>query len=80
MENFLFHDTARYVYYLFVKWVVFKPMTKLCYIVNGKMFGKVRWYQKHYITGRCTWPWLGRSAYKLGKYVMFELNPDNENR
>ena len=53
-----------------VKWVVLKPMVKLSYIINGKMLGDVKWYQRAW-DGNVRWKWLNTTSYKLSKYVMF---------
>ena len=37
-------------YFLLVKWLVLKPLIKLSYIINGKMMGDVKWYQRHFTT------------------------------
>ena len=55
---------------LLVKFLILKPMVKLSYIINGKVMGKVKWYQRNF-TGDYKWKWLNRTAYKLTKYVMF---------
>lgn len=53
-----------------VKWIVLKPLVKLSYIINGKMMGDIKWYQRHFTT-TVRWRWLNSVTYKLTKYVMF---------
>ena len=60
----------RRFYFFLVKWLVLKPLVKLSYIINGKMMGDVKWYQRHFTTP-VKWKWLNRVSYKLTKYVMF---------
>ena len=55
---------------LVVKFLVLKPLVKLSYIINGKVSGKIRWYQKKY-NGVIKWKWLNRVCYQLTKWVMF---------
>lgn len=60
----------RRFYFLLVKWLVLKPLVELSYIINGKIMGDVKWYQRHFTTPvRCRW--LNNVTYKLTKYVMF---------
>ena len=63
-------SVIRRFYFFLVKWLLLKPIVKLTYIINGKMIGKVKWYQRHY-TSPPKWKWLNRTAYKLSKYVAF---------
>jgi hypothetical protein len=58
------------VYFFLVKWFILKPLVKLSYIINGKMMGDVKWYQRHFTT-RVKWKWLNSVTYKLTKYLMF---------
>ena len=58
-------------YYFFLKWFVLKPLVKLGYIINGKIIGDVKWYQRHYTTP-VRWVWLNNVSYKLTKYVLFQ--------
>ena len=60
----------RRFYFQLVKWLVLKPLVKLSYIINGKMMGDVKWYQRHFTTP-IKWKWLNSVTYKLTKYVMF---------
>lgn len=60
----------RRFYFFLVKWLVLKPLVKLSYIINGKMIGDVKWYQRHFTTP-IKWKWLNRVTYKLTKYVIF---------
>jgi hypothetical protein len=57
-------------YFLLVKCLVLKPLVKISYIINGKIMGDVKWYQRHFTTP-VRWKWLNRVSYKLTKYVMF---------
>ena len=60
------------LYFWIVKWFAFKPITKLSYIVNGKMLGPKKWYERTYdMENGSRWKWLTTVAYKLGKYVCF---------
>ena len=59
----------RRFYFFLVKWLVSKPLVKLSYIINGKVMGDVKWYQRHFTTP-IKWKWLNRVSYKLTKYVM----------
>ena len=60
----------RRFYFLLVKWLLLKPLVKLSYIINGKMLGDAKWYQRHF-TMPVRWKWLNSVTYKLTKYVMF---------
>lgn len=69
MKNFFI-----YIYFWLVKWLLLKPMVKLSYIINGKSLGTVRWCQRKFNPSKgFNWNWLGVTAYKLSKYVMFNL-------
>lgn len=57
-------------YFIVVKWLILKPLVKLNYIINGKMMGDIKWYQRHFTTP-VRWKWLNIVTYKLTKYVMF---------
>ena len=57
-------------YFFLVKWLVLKPLVKLSYIINGKMMGDVKWYQRRFTTP-VRWKWLSNVTYRLTKYVMF---------
>ena len=63
-------DVIRRFYFLLVKWFLLKPLVKLSYIINGKIMGDVKWYQRHF-TMPVRWKWLNSVTYKLTKYVMF---------
>lgn len=63
-------SVIRRFYFFLVKWLLLKPLVKLSYIINGKMIGEVKWYQRHF-TGKSRWRWLSRVACKLSKYVAF---------
>ena len=67
---FWVYAVIRRFYFLLVKWLVLKPLVKLSYIINGKMMGDVKWYQRHF-TMPVRWKWLNSVTYKLTKYVMF---------
>lgn len=67
---FLVYAVIRRFYFLVVKWLVLKPLINLSYIINGKIMGDVKWYQRHFTTP-VRWKWLNRITYKLTKYVMF---------
>jgi hypothetical protein len=58
-------------WYSTIKWLILKPLVKLSYIINGKMIGDIKWYQRHF-TKPVRWQWLNRVSYKLTKYVMFK--------
>ena len=58
-------------WYSTVKWLVLKPLVKLSYIINGKVIGDVKWYQRHFTTP-ARWKWLNNITYKLSIYVMFK--------
>lgn len=60
----------RRFYFFLVKWFALKPLVKLSYIINGKMMGDVKWYQRHFTTP-VRWKWLSNVTYRLTKYVMF---------
>ena len=57
-------------YFFLVKWIVLKPLVKLSYIINGKLMGDVKWYQRRFTTP-VRWKWLSNVTYRLTKYVMF---------
>ena len=59
----------RRFYFFLVKWLVLKPLVKISYIINGKMIGDVKWYQRHF-TMPVRWKWLNSVTYRLTKYVM----------
>ena len=63
-------SVIRRFYFFLVKWLLLKPLVKLSYIINGKMMGDVKWYQRHF-TMHVRWKWLNSVTYKLTKYVMF---------
>ena len=63
-------NVIRRFYFFLVKWLVLKPLVKLSYIINGKMMGDVKWYQRHFTTP-VRWKWLSNVTYRLTKYVMF---------
>ena len=63
-------DVIRRFYFVIVKWLVLKPLVELSYIINGKMIGDVKWYQRHFNTP-VSWKWIDSVTYKLTKYVMF---------
>lgn len=67
---FWVYAVIRRFYFLVVKWLVLKPLINLSYIINGKIMGDVKWYQRHFTTP-VRWEWLNRITYKLAKYVMF---------
>ena len=67
---FLQGAVIRRFYFLLVKWLLLKPLVKLSYIINGKMMGDVKWYQRHFTTP-VRWKWLNNVTYKLTKYIMF---------
>ena len=67
---FWVYAVIRRFYFLLVKWLLLKPLVKLSYIINGKMMGDVKWYQRHF-TMHVRWKWLNSVTYKLTKYVMF---------
>ena len=67
---FWVYAVIRRFYFFLVKCLVLKPLVKLSYIINGKMMGDVKWYQRHFTTP-VKWKWLNRVSYKLTKYVMF---------
>jgi len=64
------YAVIRRFYFFLVKWLVLKPLAKLSYIINGKMMGDVKWYQRHF-TMPFRWKRLNSVTYKLTKYVMF---------
>ena len=63
-------SVIRRFYFFLVKWLVLKPLVKLSYIINGKMMGDVKWYQRRFTTP-VRWKWLSNVTYRLTKYVMF---------
>ena len=63
-------NVIRRFYFFLVKWFVLKPLIKLSYIINGKMMGDIKWYQRHFTTP-VRWKWLSNVTYRLTKYVMF---------
>lgn len=70
-KQLLFIDSVMLSFwYDTVKWLVLKPLVKLSYIINGKMMGDIKWYQRHFTT-LVRWKWLNSVSYKLTKYVMF---------
>jgi hypothetical protein len=58
-------------WYSTVKWLVLKPLVKLHFIINGKVIGDIKWYQRHF-TQPVRWQWLNKVTYKLTKYTMFK--------
>ena len=60
----------RRFYFFLVKWLVLKPLVKLSYIINGKLMGDVKWYQRRFTTP-VRWKWLSNVTYRLSKYVVF---------
>ena len=63
-------NVIRRFYFFLVKWLVLKPLVKLSYIINGKLMGDVKWYQRRFTTP-VRWKWLSNVTYSLTKYVMF---------
>jgi hypothetical protein len=58
-------------FYIFlVKYVLLKPLVQINYIINGKMMGKIKWYQRSFTTPVKS-RFLNTISYKLSKYVMF---------
>mgnify|MGYP000937051868 CR=1 FL=1 len=58
-------------WYSTVKWLILKPFVKLSYILNGRIMGKKKWYERHF-TNPIRYRGLSRLTYKLTKYVMFK--------
>lgn len=54
-----------------VKWLALKPLVKLNFIINGKVMGDIKWYQRHFTTP-ARWQCLNKTTYKLTKYTMFK--------
>lgn len=50
-----------------VRYILFKPLCKLDYIVNGKIIGPIRWYQRPFSV---RWRLLHHITYELAKFVM----------
>ena len=63
-------SVIRRFYFFLVKWLVLKPLIKLSYIINGKMMGDIKWYQRNFTTP-VRWRWLNNVTYRLSKYVLF---------
>ena len=58
-------------FYIFlVKYLILKPLVQINYIVNGKMMGKIKWYQRSF-TKPIRNRFLNTISYNLSKYVMF---------
>jgi hypothetical protein len=58
-------------FYIFlVKYILLKPLVQINYIINGKMMGKIKWYQRSFSTP-VKIRFLNTISYKLSKYVMF---------
>lgn len=58
-------------FYIFlVKYLILKPLVQINYIVNGKMMGKIKWYQRSFTTPIRS-RFLNTMSYNLSKYVMF---------
>lgn len=58
-------------WYSTVKWLVLKPLVKLSFILNGRVIGKKKWYERHF-THPIRYKRLNRLCYNLTKYVMFK--------
>lgn len=63
----------KHIYIFLVKYMTFKPLVKLSYIINGRTLGEPKWYQRKF-DGNVRWKWLMTTAYELGKYVTFYNN------
>lgn len=59
------------LYIFIVKWLLIKPITKLSYILNGRIIGKPKWYEKKQFVSPVPYPRVLQAAYKLSKYAMF---------
>lgn len=57
-------------YFFLVKWLVLKPLIKMNHIINGKIIGDVKWYQRRF-TMPVKSKWLNSVTYKLTKYLVF---------
>jgi hypothetical protein len=58
-------------FYIFlVKYVLLKPLVQINYVVNGKMMGEIKWYQRSFTTPIRS-RFLNTISYNLSKYVMF---------
>ena len=63
-------------WYSIVKWIVLKPLLKLGYIINGKLIGEIKWYQKQFTTPVKN-KILSDITFQITKYIMFK--PNNKN-
>ena len=59
------------IWYSTVKWLVLKPLVKLSFVLNDRMMGKNKWYERHF-TNAIRYKRFNRLCYKLTKYVMFK--------
>jgi len=46
--KFSLHVVMLSFWYSTVKWLVLKPLLKVSYILNGRMMGKRKWYERHF--------------------------------
>lgn len=61
------------IYFGLVKWIIYKPISTLSYMINGRMelFGKkAKWYERKYTHVRNRT--LHNITYKLAKHLMFQ--------
>jgi hypothetical protein len=70
-EQCAIHVVMLSFWYSTVKWLILKPLVKLSYILNGRIMGKKKWYERHF-TNPIRYRRLSRLTYKLTKYVMFK--------
>ena len=70
-NNHLLKNAVISRFYIFlVKYLILKPLVQINYIVNGKMMGKIKWYQRSF-TKPIRNRFLNTISYNLSKYVMF---------
>jgi len=68
---------VNHIYFWLVKWLVLKPMIKIGYIINGKLIGRKKWYQRSW-DGKVRNNWIHITSYKLTKHVLFDKKTLND--